>query len=89
VNEIREAPHLSERQVEVCCLVAAGESDKAIAKDRTISVAAVRFHMKEAARRLRFGMPHLSGSPRQIILGYYAAVYGVAAFEERRRSRAA
>lgn len=77
---------LSPRQIEVCIHVAAGESDKWIAKEVGCSIRTVRQHMEDAADRIRRAMPMLSGSPRKVILGYYVAFAGVAAFEQRRRA---
>lgn len=81
---------LSPRQIEVCCLVAAGETDKAIGKELGCSSRTVQAHMEEAARRLRDADPTLpTGRARRVILAYYVACYGVAAFQRRLDQRKA
>lgn len=80
---------LSPRQIEVCVLIAAGESDKRVARELGISARTVRQHMNDAAARIRQHMPALQGSPRKIILGYYVEYAGVAAFQRRREIREA
>lgn len=78
--------HLSERQVQVCCLVAADASSKEISRDLRISVKTVEKHMADAAVRIQQVHPHLSGSARRIIRGFYVECYGVALFQDTLRA---
>lgn len=77
---------LSPRQIEVCALVAAGASPKEVGKELKVSTRTVRFHMEEAAKRLQPFIPHITGSPRRIICGYYVEYAGVVAFQKRRKA---
>lgn len=80
--------YLSPRQVEVCCLVAAGYSYDGVARELKIKPKTVEFHMENAASRLLPFVPHLRGcSPRRVIQGYYVEFAGVAAFQQRRKER--
>lgn len=82
---------LSERQVEVCCLIASGCSDKEVAKELSISTYTVRHHLEIAAKRILDACPelYLSGDPRRVVLGYYVEYAGVAAFHRRRAEKKA
>lgn len=80
---------LSPREIEVCALVASGESDGWIAKELEIGSRTVQTHMSAAAAKIHRANPHLKGSARKIIHGYYVMYAGMIAFEIRRRARAA
>lgn len=63
---------LSPRQAEVCLLVVAGESPKAIADEMGISVHTVNTHIENAAARIRKAYPELAATePRRLIRRYY------------------
>lgn len=75
---------LSPRQVECCVLVAAGYTDKGIAKELGIGPRTVEQHLNDAARRIRKHMPSIRGTrPRHVIFAYYVEFAGVAAFQRR------
>ena len=50
---------LSRRQVQVCILLAAGYSDKGIARELHISANCVKRHLKLACAKIRASFPHL------------------------------
>lgn len=77
-------PTLSPRQVEVCALVVAGESDKAIGVRLAISKRTVTAHVEEAAKRIRKMHPHLeSYVPRTVIRRFYVEFTGLGPFSEQ------
>lgn len=65
---------LSPRQKEVCRLIVAGHRPREIKDELGISTRTVRFHLDEAARKIQKAHPHLSGSSRRIVCGYYVQV---------------
>jgi hypothetical protein len=84
--------NLSPRQVEVCCLVAAGASDKEVRETLKISSHTVRHHLEQAAKRIKHGAPQAcppSADPRRVIQGFYVYCYGLAEFQARLRAKKA
>lgn len=84
------ALHLSPRQVEVCGLVANGDSDKVIARALHCSARTVQAHMGTAARRIARSQGwELDRSARKIILRYYVQCAAFVAAEMRANERRA
>lgn len=82
--------HLSPRQVEVCGLVANGDSDKQIARALHCSSRTVQAHMATAAARiLRARGWTMDRSPRKVILRYYVECAEYVASEMRTPTRMA
>lgn len=77
-------PALSPRQLEVCALVVAGESDKAISAHLEISKRTVTAHIEEASRRIKRLHPHLDGCyPRHAIRRFYVEFTGPGPFSDQ------
>lgn len=63
--------HLPPRQVEVCCLIASGASDKAVAGELGISEATVRFHLGLASDAIREAALAVGTTPREVVVAWY------------------
>jgi FixJ family two-component response regulator len=82
--------HLSPRQIDVCGLVANGDSDKTIARTLHLSARTVQAHMMVAAQRIARSQGWtVDRSPRKVILRYYVECAEFVAAEMRANQRRA
>lgn len=73
--------HLSPREIEICALLADGESYKCAGKTLGIRERTARFHADNAARRILKAFPLLSrtdNGPRKVILRWYRSAESAA-----------
>jgi FixJ family two-component response regulator len=64
--------HLSPRQVEVCILIAGGESEKGTARELGITRETVKMHLRAGSLRIVVFMPWLKGKQhRQVVRDWY------------------